>query len=142
MTCESAPSLYALVTRVAGLQERILDAVLAHNGLRRRHWHVLEALAGGPLTRAQIAEAMLPFWVAAAVTQTDVADDLVRRDWAASDGSDYRLTADGTAAHVRIGEQVRAAAAESVRGVSVADHRIVLEVLARIAGNLEATLGT
>src|ERR1700749_4958357 len=126
MTCESAPSMSALVTRVAGLQERTLDAVLARNGLRRRHWHVLEALATGPLTRAQIAEAMLPFWVAAAVTQTDVADDLVRRDWATSDGAGYRLTADGGAAHVRIAEQVRALQAQSVRGISAADHRTAL----------------
>jgi hypothetical protein len=130
-----------LINRVGGLQERTLDVVLARNGLRRRHWHVLQALAGGPLTRAQIAEAMLPFRVAAAVTQTDVADDLVRRDWVASDGVDYRLTADGTAAHLRIAEQVRALHVESVRGIAAAELRTALEVLARIASNLEATLG-
>jgi hypothetical protein len=115
--------------------------VLARNGLRRRHWHVLEALAGGPLTRAAIAEAMLPFWVAAAVTQTDVADDLVRRDWAAADEAGYRLTADGVAAQTRIAEQVRAVQADSVRGISAAEHRTALDVLARIASNLAASLG-
>jgi DNA-binding MarR family transcriptional regulator len=76
-------------------------------------------------------------WVAAAVTQTDVVDDLVRRDWAQTDGTTYRLTAEGAAAHAAITEQVAALQADSLRGISEAERRTTLEVLARIAGNLE-----
>jgi hypothetical protein len=109
---------------------------LAHHGLRRRHWQVLDALGPAPLTRAQIAEAMLPFWVAAAVTQTDVVDDLVRRDWAETDGSSYWLTSAGRAAHERITAAVAQLRADSLRGIPEADRRVALEVLARVAANL------
>jgi hypothetical protein len=114
--------------------------VLARNGLRRRHWQLLEALGVEPLTRAQITEALLPFWVAASVTQTDSVDDLVRRDWAATDGSTYRLTEDGAAARARIAEQVRGADTDSLRGVGAAELRTVREVLAQVARNLAAVL--
>jgi hypothetical protein len=133
-------SLAFWIKRVEGLQERTLDAVLARNGLRRRHWQLLEALGVEPLTRAQITEALLPFWVAASVTQTDSVDDLVRRDWAATDGSTYRLTEDGAAARARIAEQVRGADTDSLRGVGAAELRTVREVLAQVARNLAAVL--
>lgn len=122
--------------RVGGLLEQTLDVALAHHGLRRRHWQVLDALGPATLTRAQIAEAMLPFWVAAAVTQTDVVDDLVRRDWAETDGSSYWLTSAGRAAHERITAAVAQLQADSLRGIPEADRRVALEVLARVAANL------
>jgi hypothetical protein len=131
-------SLSAAVKRVDTLLDAALDATLRRSGLRRRHWQVLLTLRAGPCTRARITEALLPFWVAAAVTQTDVVDDLVRRDWAATDGTIYTLTADGEAAVRRISDDVGALRARALEGVAAADLDTTLAVLARMAANLEA----
>jgi predicted transcriptional regulator len=104
--------------------------------VRRRHWQVLGALAQGPCSRAEIAEAMLPLWVAAAVTQTDVVDDLVRRDWADTDGSTYRLTTVGVVAVERIQQLLEAVHAQALHGLAPAEVAAALDVLDRVAGNL------
>jgi len=115
---------------------------LARNGLRARHWHVLNALHDGPLDRAQVAEAMLAFWVEASVTQTDVVDDLVRRDWVATDGSRYELTEHGHAAVSRISSALDDLAAQALRGVAPEAAAAAAEVLAALAANLEQALGS
>ena len=130
--------LAAALRRVDTLLDAALDATLKRSGLRRRHWAVLLALRAGTCTRAQIAEALLPFWVAASVTQTDVVDDLVRRDWAATDGTTYTLTDDGEAAYQRISADVEALRARALDGVAPADLETTLAVLTRMAANLEA----
>ncbi|MGQ0464499.1 MAG: MarR family winged helix-turn-helix transcriptional regulator [Sporichthyaceae bacterium] len=136
----TSTALDGLPERVNDLYGRAVDAVLKRNGLRARHWHVLHVLAGGPLDRAQVAEAMLAFWVEASVTQTDVVDDLVRRDWVATDGSSYSLTAHGTAAVARIQTGLDELSTQSLAGLSpdaVATARAVLDTMRE---NLEKTL--
>ena len=130
--------LAAALKQVDGLLDAALDATLKRNGLRRRHWQVLLTLREGPCSRARIAEALLPFRVAAAVTQTDVVDDLVRRDWADTDGTVYTLTADGEAAYVRISAEVEAMRARALDGIDAAQLDAALVVLARMAANLAA----
>jgi hypothetical protein len=130
--------LAAALKQVDGLLDAALDSALKRGGLRRRHWAVLLALRAGPCSRAQIAEALLSFWVAAAVTQTDVVDDLVRRDWAATDGSSYTLTDPGEAAYLRISADVEALRARALDGVAASDLETTLAVLARMATNLQA----
>jgi DNA-binding MarR family transcriptional regulator len=130
--------LAAALKQVDGLLDAALDATLKRGGLRRRHWAVLLALRSGPCSRAQIAEALLSFWVAAAVTQTDVVDDLVRRDWAATDGSTYTLTDAGEAALVRISADVEALRARALDGIDSAAVATTLAVLTRMSANLAA----
>jgi hypothetical protein len=131
-------SLAGWLKHVDGLLDAALDVTLKRNGLRRRHWQVLLALRAGPCSRADIAEALLPFWVAASVTQTDVVDDLVRRDWAATDGSTYTLTGDGETACARIGDDVEALRTRALDGIERAQVEVVLAVLERMAANLRA----
>ncbi len=119
------------------LLEESLDRVLARSGMRRRHWQVLNVLRNGPQTRAQVAEAMLPFWVAASVTQTDVVDDLVRRGWAETDGDLYTLTADGEQAYSRVSLDVATLRAQVTDGFTAEEYAAVVEALARMAANLE-----
>lgn len=121
------------------LLEESLDRVLARSGIRRRHWQVLSVLRDGPQTRAQVAEAMLAFWVAASVTQTDVVDDLVRRGWAEIDGDLYTLTADGEEAYSRVSLDVATLRAQVTDGFSAEEYTRVVEALARMAANLERT---
>jgi DNA-binding MarR family transcriptional regulator len=132
--------LDGLPQKVHDLYGQAVDAVLARNGLRARHWHVLHALSGGALDRAQVAEAMLAFWVEASVTQTDVVDDLVRRDWVATDGSAYELTDHGLAAVARIEAALDDLAAQSLQGVAPEAVATALEVLAAMATNLQGLL--
>lgn len=119
------------------LLEESLDRVLARSGIRRRHWQVLNVLRNGPQTRAQVAEAMLAFWVAASVTQTDVVDDLVRRGWAETDGDLYTLTADGEQAYSRVSLDVATLRAQVTDGFTAEEYAAVVEALARMAANLE-----
>lgn len=119
------------------LLEESLDRVLARSGMRRRHWQVLSVLRNGPQTRAQVAEAMLAFWVAAAVTQTDVVDDLVRRGWAEIDGDTYALTADGEGVYSRVSLDVATLRAQVTEGFSPEEYAAVISALARMAANLE-----
>jgi len=119
------------------LLEESLDRVLARNGMRRRHWQVLNVLRNGPQTRAQVAEAMLAFWVAAAVTQTDVVDDLVRRGWAEIADETYALTADGEEVYSRVSLDVATLRARVTDGFSAEEYAAVVAALARMAANLE-----
>lgn len=121
------------------LLEESLDRVLARSGIRRRHWQVLNVLRNGPQTRAQVAEAMLSFWVAASVTQTDVVDDLVRRGWAEIDGDLYTLTADGEEAYSRVSLDVATLRAQVTDGFTAEEYAKVIEALAQMAANLEST---
>ena len=121
------------------LLEESLDRVLARSGIRRRHWQVLNVLRDGPQTRAQVAEAMLAFWVAASVTQTDVVDDLVRRGWAEIDGDLYTLTGDGEEAYSRVSLDVATLRAQVTDGFTAEEYAQVIEALSRMAANLEAT---
>lgn len=123
------------------LLEDSLDRVLARSGIRRRHWQVLSVLRGGPQNRAQVAEAMLAFWVAASVTQTDVVDDLVRRGWAEIDGDLYALTAEGEQAYSRLSLDVATLRAQVTDGFSTEEYTAVVAALARMAANLEARTG-
>jgi len=115
---------------------------LARNGLRARHWHVLHVLHGGPLDRAQVAEAMLAFWVEASVTQTDVVDALVRRDWVATDGSVYTLTDLGTATVASIEAALADLGAQALQGLAPEAVAAAAEVLGAIATNLEQAVGS
>lgn len=132
-----AQPLDGLPGRVTDLFGQAVDAVLARNGLRERHWHVLHALGNGPRNRAQIAEALLPFWVAASVTQTDVVDDLVRRDWVATDGDIYELTEAGAGAVERIQAALDDLSAQARDGISADAEATARAVLDTIRENLE-----
>ncbi len=123
-----------------GLLEKTFDHVLAQHGVRRRHWQVLSALRAGSVSRAEITEALLPFWVAASVTQTDVVDDLVRRGWADTSGDTYTLTPDGQAAHAAIEAQVARLRRLVAEGFSVREYQAVIDGLARMSANLERGL--
>jgi len=69
--------------------------------------------------------------------ETDVVDDLVRRDWAGTDGTVYTLAADGEAALARISAEVEALRARALGGVDPAALETTRAVLARMAANLE-----
>ena len=137
---ESRKPIGYWVKQLDGLLEKAFDHTLAKRGVRRRHWQVLNALRAGTVSRAEITEALLPFWVAASVTQTDVVDDLVRRGWASIEGDSYRLTPEGDLAHRAIEQDVAKLRAQIAEGFSHREFNGVIDALARMAANLERAL--
>ncbi len=134
--------LDGLPGRVTDLFGQAVESVLKRNGLRERHWHVLHALGSGSHTRAEVAEALLPFWVAASVTQTDVVDDLVRRDWVATDGDRYELTDAGVATVTRIEAALVELTRAALADVSPEDTATTRATLTTITANLERAISS
>ncbi len=139
-TDEAGPPIGYWLKHLDALLEQAFDHVLARHGVRRRHWQVLTTLRAGRVTRAGITEALLPFWIAASVTQTDVVDDLVRRGWASFDELTYALTPEGEAAHVAIEAEVAVLRRLLLDGFSAREYQAVIDSLQRMAANLERAL--
>ena len=122
------------VKRLDELLERGLDDVVAAEGLTRRHWQVLDALAAGPAARADLAAALASF---AGPEQVDaVLADLASRGWLDGDGTPS-LTAEGHAAHGRLAAAVGAFRRRVSDGLTAEEYAQTVAGLARMVANLE-----
>lgn len=122
------------VRRLDELLEQGLDDVVAAEGLTRRHWQVLESLAGGPVPRADLHAALGPF---AAPEDVDaVLADLAGRGWAAGDAAPS-LTPAGRAAHERLAAAVGAFRRGVADGLTAEEYAATVAGLARMVANLE-----
>ena len=120
------------------LIEGHFERTLASEGLTRRHWQVLNTLRTRPSTRAEIAEALGPFLVDDPGAERRVVGDLLARGWVAQGQGDLlELTAAGTRAHAALLERVGATRQLLLRGVSEEEYRAVIDILRRMAENLE-----
>jgi len=120
------------------LIEGAFELTLASEDLTRRHWQVLNTLHTGPSTHAEIADALAPFLIDEPGAAREVVDDLVAKGWV-EPGQDDRLalTATGIRAHAALLERVTATRQLLVRGVTEDEYRAVIDVLRRMAANLE-----
>jgi hypothetical protein len=124
------------VKRLDELLEQGLDDVVAAEGLSRRHWQVLQSLAGGPVPRAELQAALASF---AGPQQVDgVLADLAGRGWVADDAGRPELTAAGRTAHERLAAAVGAFRRRVAEGLTAEEYAQVVRGLARMVGNLEA----
>jgi hypothetical protein len=114
-----------------------LDPTLAHEGLTRRHWQTMNLLHEGPSDAPTLAEALRPFWGQGAITLDEVTSDLERRALVVDDGGRYALTAAGEATRAKIAEQVDVTRRRLVDGVAREEYLATVEVLQRMAANLE-----
>ena len=122
--------------RLDELLEQGLDDVVAAEGLSRRHWQVLQSLAGGPVPRAELQAALASF---AGPQQVDgVLADLAGRGWVADDAGRPELTAAGRTAHERLAAAVGAFRRRVAEGLTAEEYAQVVRGLARMVGNLEA----
>ena len=114
--------------------EAALGRLLADEMLTRRHWQVLTTLAGEEeVTRAALDAALAPF----APTVRPELDDLIGRGWVTGRAAGaVALTAPGRVAHDRVAERVRSFRAQVTEGLTEQDHRTLLALLERVAGNL------
>ncbi|WDZ84382.1 MarR family winged helix-turn-helix transcriptional regulator [Micromonospora cathayae] len=117
------------------LIEARFEAALAEDRLGRRHWQTLTLLHEEPRTDAQVREALLPF----GADQGATLDDLTGRGWVARDADGrLALTGAGRDAYPRVAARVQAARDLLMTGLTTEQYVSTVEVLATMAGNLEA----
>jgi hypothetical protein len=114
---------------VDGLVESSMDRVLANEGIGRRHWQALNAVAGGADTEAAVAAAV------GGETRL-VLDQLRAQHWTQEIAGRITVTATGSAARGRLVAAIRDYRARITDGVSEEQYRTTLETLQRMARNL------
>ncbi|WP_143591633.1 MarR family transcriptional regulator [Thermoactinospora rubra] len=120
------------------LLEEQLDATLADLGIGRRHWQVLNTLGRGQATRAELEEALAPFWTAGDPGLEEVLGDLAAHGWVTGDGG--ALTEAGRAAHAAAAARIAATRETVLRGLTPEDYAHAVRTLSVMAGNVEAAL--
>lgn len=120
------------------LLEDGLDRLLGDEGLARRHWQALSTLARGPFGEGELASALGPFVRDDPAGLRTVLDSLAERGWTVRDDEDRLvLTRAGRDAQERILLRVRDMRGLTVQGISEDEYATVIDVLARMAANLE-----
>jgi hypothetical protein len=117
---------------VDGLIESSMDRVLAGEGIGRRHWQALNAIAGGADTEAALDAALAPF----GGTPRVVLDQLRAQHWTQEIAGRITLTATGSAARGRLVAAIRDYRGRITEGVSEEQYRTTVETLQRMARNL------
>lgn len=116
-----------------------LDPTLAAEDLTRRHWQTMNFLQEGPCDAPALAEALQPFWGQGAITLDEVLHDLEHRALIVNDGGRYALRAAGEAIRAKIAKHVDVTRRRLVDGVSREEYLGTVEVLQRMAANLETS---
>lgn len=120
------------------LIEAAFERALAGERLTRRHWQTLSTLRGRPATLSGLAEELAPFLADDPHGHRPVVDDLVSRRWVERDDDDrLRLTAAGSDAHAALLARIGATRQTLALGVTEEEYRTVIDVLQRMASNLE-----
>jgi hypothetical protein len=106
--------------------------------LSRRQWQLLNLLENNPRSVPELEAELEPFLQGGAQEMRDALAGLVTRGWAESRDNIVNLTASGRAQF----EIVKATAAEVrqtlMSGIPPEEYRTTIDVLARMAANLEA----
>lgn len=131
--------------RLHDLIEMTFEATLADLGLSRRHWQILNLLSETTRTRAEIEEALAPFWqegTSRLDESLDGKDGLVTRGWVRHDtGSDHLILTDhGRTAYGRAAARVAEVRRQLAAGVTPEQYAETVRILSVMAGNLERTL--
>lgn len=124
--------------RIDHLIESTFDHALAAEGLTRRHWQVLNTIATGPATRAQLDTALAPFLVDDPLAASRALDDLIARGWV-SEG--LSLTSAGQTGHVSVSARIQQARRSIMTGISDEEYARTVDILEQMAHNLEPVAG-
>jgi DNA-binding MarR family transcriptional regulator len=119
------------------LIDRQFELQLSTARLSRRQWQLLNLLENNPRSVPELEAELEPFLKGAAAELSDAVAGLVTRGWAESTDNIVNLT--------EIGQQqfeiAKATAAElrqsMMRGISPEEYRTTIDMLARMAANLE-----
>jgi DNA-binding MarR family transcriptional regulator len=120
------------------LIEDTFSRTLAGHGLTRRHWQVLNTLAHGPASPADLTKALDPFLRDDPTGQATTEADLIDRGWVSHDHNGRLcLTPHGQTAHQQTHEQVQQTRGLMLHGVDAGEYAAVIDILTRMAANLE-----
>ncbi|MFE3985299.1 MarR family winged helix-turn-helix transcriptional regulator [Nocardia tengchongensis] len=118
-------------------------ALLATEGLLRRHWQIVHTLSGGPLDAAGLDVALAPFLNAQEPTAAPYVGALLDRGWVApADAGTYALTPEGVEAHAKLLARIRIQRAAVTAGLTDDDYRTLLDLLQRVSADVDAFAST
>jgi DNA-binding MarR family transcriptional regulator len=122
------------------LIERAFDEALTEARLERRHWQILNVVARHPATRGAIADALAPFWDRADTELDPLLQDLESRGLLqqVADGR-WVCTPAGTPVHAAASARVETIRGRLARGITAEEYERTIDVLSRMAANLEST---
>jgi len=123
------------IKHVDQLIEESFDRVLAGEGIGRKHWRVLNAIAGGVTTLPELDRALAPYREAGP-DLTVVLEQLVSRGWARRAASRLSLTQSGAAARERLVKAIAAHRGRVTEGIDERSQRAAVAILRQIARNL------
>ncbi|MEU4548114.1 MarR family winged helix-turn-helix transcriptional regulator [Nonomuraea dietziae] len=126
--------------RLDGLIEQTFDRLLAEAGLSRRQWQVLNVLSRGACDDERLGEELRPFWDGGGETVAGVVGELAGRGWLGDDPEGRRaLTEDGRSALAAASGRVASIRTLMSAGVSAEEFEATMDVLQRMADNLESS---
>jgi DNA-binding MarR family transcriptional regulator len=135
---DSARPIGYWLKKLDRLIDRQFELQLSTARLSRRQWQVLSLLENNPRSVPELEAELEPFLQGVAQELSDALAGLVTRGWAESRDNIVNLTETGRAQF----EIVKATAAEVrqtlMRGIPPEEYRTTIDVLARMAANLEA----
>ncbi len=123
------------------LVDRLIDeqfaTTLEEHGVTRRQWQLLNVLAGGPSTVAQLDAAVAPFLRADDhESSVEHLTELIDSAWVDATPTGYELTERGLGAFERLQEVVATQRTLATEGVTAQEYEQTLAVLERVARNL------
>jgi DNA-binding MarR family transcriptional regulator len=110
---------------------------LGEAGLSRRQWQVINLLEGDPRSVPELQSELEPFLQEDPDDLTDALSGLVTRGWVASQENIVNLTETGQAQLKLIKAKVAELRQASMAGISPEEYQTTIDVLARMASNLE-----
>ncbi|HZZ45569.1 MAG TPA: hypothetical protein VFE65_01645 [Pseudonocardia sp.] len=124
---------------VEGLREVAFDRSLEREGIARRHWQLLNVIAGGAGSVAEAQDAYLRLNVDTADLPA-TSDQLLARGWLYYRAGRLEVTPVGAATRERLASALAAHRDLLTAGIDSEHYRITVNTLRRIAGNLSGAV--
>lgn len=141
MTHATRPIGFWLKTVDRLIDERF-EATLGAAGITRRQWQLMNTLADGARTGAELDDAVRPFLDAAGgETSASHLGSLTARGIVVEVGGHYRLTQEGVALRQELGVSVRQTRQLVTDGLDEEDYVRTVATLEKMAANLGWSLG-
>jgi DNA-binding MarR family transcriptional regulator len=124
--------------RLDSLIDGQFERQLSQAGLSRRQWQLLNLLQDGPRSVPELQAQLEPFLQGGAGDLDDALAGLVTRGWAESTDNVANLTKPGQAQFGVVKATVTELRQGMVAGISTEEYEATIDVLARMAANLES----
>ena len=124
--------------KVDGLIDGHFERQLGDAGLTRRQWQVLNLLEDGPRSIPELEAELEPFLRDSPGELSDAVAGLVSRGWADSQDNVIGLAETGQAQFGLLKAKVAELRQASTVGISPEEYQTTIDVLARMAANLES----